>query len=362
MPQDSSRFAENHDLALLLEHQRDDGALVASPTYGQYPYVWLRDGSFIAHALDRAGRGDRAAKFHGWVSRAILANADAVRNLIALSTAGEHPEERAFLPARFGADGAWPVDDWPAFQLDGYGQWLWSLEHHTALSASPPAEVMEAARLVADYLSAFRLEPCYDAWEEGRTQLHTSTLGSVAAGLRAAGRLFNHEFVVVSAELLAFMERECVAPYGAAATFIKSVRQPVVDASLLWLVTPFELWPDDDLRIRATVARIEEELVQDGGVLRYRADTFYGGGAWVLLSAWLGWHYARSGRLEQARALARWVDTQRDGRGCLPEQVPVSSTHPVFLAYWRKRWGESAQPLLWSHAMRLLLEIELGGE
>lgn len=347
------------DIEALLAHQREDGALVASPTYSQYPYVWLRDGAFIAHALDRAGSPDRAAAFHGWVARTIHGHGDAVRRLIARGEAGEHPEERAFLPARFDVDGAWHADDWPAFQLDGYGQWLWSLERHVGVWGPPSPLVADTARLVADYLLVFRLEPCYDAWEEGRTQLHTSTLASVAAGLRAAGRLFGAGYESAAEEVVRFMERECVAPHGGGSSFIKAVRNPAVDASLLWLSTPFDLWGAADPRVVATVGRIEAELVRDGGVMRYRSDTFYGGGAWVLLSAWLGWHHARAGNHERAAALARWVDAQRDEDGRLPEQVAVSTTHTRFLRFWTERWGEPARPLLWSHAMRLLLALEL---
>ena len=79
-----------------------------------------------------------------------------------------------------------------------------------------PDDVQAAACTVADYLVAFWDEPCYDAWEEGRTQQHTSTLASLCAGLRADGH------------------------------FTKYVRNRAVDASLLWLATPFDLVRDND--------------------------------------------------------------------------------------------------------------------
>lgn len=352
------------DIDVILANQHAGGAYVAGPTFSQYPYAWLRDGAFIAHAMDVAGERSSAARFHAWVARAVDRHLPRLEAVVAQGRAGRHPDEEAFLPARFAVDGGWEDDGWPAFQLDGYGQWLWSLERHAALVGDVPAELRVAARRVAEYLEVYRLEPCYDAWEEGRTQLHTSTLASTAAGLLAAQRLLGGTFAGAAEEVLAFIERECVmigdAPAEAEAPhFVKQIGRRVVDASLLWLATPFELWSPADPRVRATVRRIERDLVVDGGVRRYPGDTFYGGGAWVLLTAWLGWHHARIGNVERAAELLAWVDAQRDGAGHLPEQVAVSATHPTFRRYWTERWGEAARPLLWSHAMRLLLALEV---
>ena len=33
-------------------------------------------------------------------------------------------------PARFALDGSTVADDWPNFQIDGYGTWLWALGQH----------------------------------------------------------------------------------------------------------------------------------------------------------------------------------------------------------------------------------------
>lgn len=350
------------DIDVILTNQHDSGAYVASPTFSQYPFGWLRDGSFIAHAMDAVGEAESAARFHAWVSRAVEQHRSQLERVVAHGRAGGHPDEREFLPARFALDGTWHDDGWPAFQLDGYGQWLWSLERHAGVSGALAPQALEAARAVADYLIAFRLEPCYDAWEEGRTQLHTSTLASVAAGLLAAQRLLGGAYGDAGDEIRRFMARECVAVPGGdteAAYFVKQVGRRAVDASVLWLATPFDLWPLSDPRIVATMRRVERELVSEGGVRRYAGDTFYGGGAWILLTAWLGWHYARAGRWREAAEKLAWVDARRDDAGHLPEQVPVSSTHPHFLRYWTERWGSTASPLLWSHAMRVLLAMAL---
>ena len=38
------------------------------------------------------------------------------------------------------------------------------------------------------------------------------------------------------------------------------------------------------------------------------------------------------------------------------EQTTDGLLNPLYLDYWRGQWGESARPLLWSHAMHLILE------
>jgi GH15 family glucan-1,4-alpha-glucosidase len=94
-------------------------------------------------------------------------------------------------------------------------------------------------------------------------------------------------------------------------------------------------------------------------VHRYLADTYYGGGEWLLLSAWLGWYYAEQGQREKAVSLLRWIEAQADDEGNLPEQVSTHVLAPQCLATWKARWGPIASPLLWSHAMYLILRRAL---
>ncbi len=95
------------------------------------------------------------------------------------------------------------------------------------------------------------------------------------------------------------------------------------------------------------------------GRQRYVGDTYYGGGEWVLLAAWLGWYYIEAGEWERARELLRWVEAQADADGHLPEQVSEHLLAPDRFAEWEARWGPVAKPLLWSHAMYLILHHNL---
>jgi GH15 family glucan-1,4-alpha-glucosidase len=112
--------------------------------------------------------------------------------------------------------------------------------------------------------------------------------------------------------------------------------------------------------MRTTVDQIEANLHRpQGGVYRYRADTYYGGGEWLLLAAWLGWYYAEVSEFSRAQSLLQWVEAQADARGDLPEQVSTHLLTPEYRSQWEARWGTVARPLLWSHAMHVVLRHAL---
>ena len=218
-----------------------------------------------------------------------------------------------------------------------------------------PAEWRRAAARVADYLAALWTRPCYDCWEEFPDQVHTHTLAAIFGGLEAYGRLAGVDQSVTLAAIRQFIFDQA----RLAEHFVKYAGSQVVDASLLGLATPYRVVRPDDPIMRDTVAKIEADLARDGGLHRYAADTYYGGGEWVLLTAWLGWYYAELGEGAKARAALRWVETQADSYGQLPEQAPISLIDPSCLQPWRKRWGEIANPLLWSHAQYLIAAAKL---
>ena len=343
------------DIQLIRQFQHASGAYPASPSFSQYPHSWLRDGSFIAHAMERAGAHSSARAFHGWVARTLEPHIHHTERLIRRAKAGEPVRPAEMLPARFSLNGEWLRDDgWPNHQLDGYGQWLWSLTEHLGRTDKLPAALEDTVRIVGRYLQTFWREPCSDCWEEKPDLVHTSTLASIHGGLKAISR-FLPEFAAPAEDVRAFILENCVQD----GRFIKSIGDGSVDANLIWVSTPFEVVPASDPLMRATVAEIELALVRDGGVIRYARDEYYGAGAWLLLTDFLAWHLAKDGDLARAGAYHDWVESKRELTAYLPEQVPVSSTDPARLAHWTAEWGTSASPLLWSHAMHLIAAFEL---
>ena len=337
--------------------QHESGAYIASPNFGPYRFGWLRDGSYVALAMDAIGDDESSGRFHRWVADVVRGHAADVAAVVAAIRAGEAPEPERLLPTRYTLVGAREEDAteaWPNFQLDGYGTWLFALSRH--LGDRAPDEYRDAIVLAADYLRATRDMACFDYWEEFGDRRHTSTLAAVAAGLRAASALVSDPSYAVDADaLLSEIRVTCIA----GGSFVKGPHDDRVDASLISLATPFDLVAADDPVMAATYARIRAELTSpSGGIRRYLGDTYYGGNPWILLTAWVGWHARRVGDLEGHDAAREWVErAARPGTGELPEQLTVEpqAGAEAHVAEWTERWGPVADPLLWSHAKYVLM-------
>lgn len=365
MPRDLKQTS----IHVILAGQSPSGGLIASPSFPTYHYSWLRDGSFIAYALDRVGQHEAAERFHRWVAKAVLRHQDRAEMAISRARQGLPPVEGAYLHCRYTLDGEEGGEGWPNFQLDGYGTWLWSLEQHLALSGGGQAgdgaakrltgmpREREAAVLATRYIRELWTFPTYDCWEENGDRLHPATLACLYGGLDAAGRLLEDSQAAGEAERVRGRVLADAARLGRLA---KHLDGGGIDASLLWCSTPFRLLEPDDPLMAATVQEIERHCVDPaGGVHRYPEDTYYGGGAWLLLTAWLGWHYCEVGRTEDARSCLAWVSARAGADGSMPEQVAEHLQDSSYLPRWEQTWGESANPLLWSHAMYLVLQEEL---
>ncbi|MGD0811519.1 MAG: glycoside hydrolase family 15 protein [Acidimicrobiales bacterium] len=342
----------------MLDHQVSSGAFVASKEFPPYRYSWLRDGSFVAFALDLAGEREAAERFHRWVAEAIARIAPTVREATERRLAGQDNVASKMPPARFALDGSVTSDDWPNFQIDGYGTWLWALSHHVGRwQAGPLVNELEASvELAVRYLEAVGQDPCFDCWEESGTDVHTSTLACVYGGLSAGSVLTGRTSASRKAEEVASTIASRVSDAG---TFEKSSARSGVDASLLWLAVPFGAVEVDDPVMAATASAIEEGLIFDGGIRRYKQDTYYGSGAWPLLTAWLGWYRASQGDLDAARRWASEVERHFDSAGRLPEQAGGETRDPTNYLLWVGRWGEPAADLTWAHAMYFVLWDQL---
>jgi len=307
--------------------------------------------------MDAVEERESASRFHAWVTRVVLGEGEQISRVVAAHGRGEDVTPDMMLPTRYTLDGIRegtdPADEWPNFQLDGYGTWLFALACHLG-DSRPDDSTGQAVELAASYLSASWMMPCYDYWEEFGDQLHTSTLAAIAAGLRSAGRMLDRaDFLAEAETITAFIRTQCVID----GSFVKGPDDSRVDASLLSLATPFGVIDANDPVMRTTVERIRSELVSPtGGVRRYVGDTYFGGSPWMLLTAWLGWHLRSTGDDDGYRAARAWVEARTGEDGWMAEQITDEPQDPEFVAPWVERWGAVANPLLWSHAKYLLME------
>ncbi len=346
-------------LDLIESLQHSSGAYPASPDYPVYGFSWLRDGAFIADAMSRAGRVASAERFFAWCAGVIDARAGRIASLVARAETGEPVADTELLPTRYTLEGADSDEPWENFQLDGYGTWLWALlAHRTRQPVGGPEPYTSAVSSTVDYLVAFGSRPCYDWWEEFAAERHVSTLAAVAAGLRAATGLLADPTRVPAAATAATALESLIASDGTIDGHLtKWLGSTAVDGSLLACITSFATVEPGSPVAEATYERVLADLLK-GGVYRYRGDTFYGGGEWLILTAWLGWYETITGRDVQAQARLRWIAAQATPEGLLPEQVSGATQDPSFIPQWLDRWGPVATPLLWSHAMFVTLALE----
>jgi len=337
---------------IILSNQYQSGAYIASPNFPTYHYCWFRDGAFIAYAMDLMGETESSARFHSWVSNVLNSRADIVRRVVEKAAVAEPLSETDVLHTRYSVDGQEAKDRWPNFQLDGFGTWLWSLAEHCKMTNEAiPNEWDQAANLVSGYLSALWQNPCYDCWEEFPMGYHPYTLAAIFAGLHAHTTLGGQDHDEIKARITSFILENAISN----GCFSKFIGAQTVDANLLGLSVPYNLVSPNDPRMVSTVKRIESTLRNGGGVHRYSFDTYYGGGEWIILSAWLGWYYAQLGEDDKAEEILYWIEAQADTNDQLPEQVSKTLNAPVYLEYWQRLWGNVANPLLWSHAMYIIL-------
>jgi GH15 family glucan-1,4-alpha-glucosidase len=354
-------------IEIILENQSENGGYIASPNFPTYHYCWFRDGSFIAHAMDLAGQHRSSRKFHQWAANRVNERKEIVRSSLDKARSGGSLAEAEILHTRYRLDGRdGEAGNWPNFQLDGFGTWLWALHEHCKRNSPTqlPQDILDAAGIVAEYLSTLWRLPCHDCWEEFPDHVHPHTLAAIYGGLQAYDALSGTSHQSVTDEI----RQQLLAGAEEFGHFVKFPGSPDVDSSLLGLAVPYcVVSPDDPIMVK-TVKHMEATLLHNGGLHRYAADTYYGGGTWLLLSGWLGWYYAELARVRPDLAadpkakmkLCRdWIESHAGTDFALPEQVTEHLNAPSYYPTWVERWGNVAFPLLWSHATYIIMATKI---
>lgn len=353
----------DHSRELIRSLQTPEGAYPASPTFSAYKgFCWFRDGAFIADGMSAAGEVDSADAFFAWCARVVVQYREVIRTAVDAAATDKPLGDERMLPARFTFDGGLDSgDDWWDFQLDGFGTWLWALDAHATRHSTDLSPYAESVALTVDYLVSSWARPCFDWWEEHDEQVHISTLGCIGAGLQAASRMGVLDLARADrAATTAAAIRDFVLSHGVVdGHLIKWVGSDAVDGSLTSLIAPLGFIPADHPVARATVDAVEADLAVAGGVHRFVADTFFGGGQWPLLSCFAGLARAALGEPERASEYLAWATSTATEAGDLPEQVNRHLLAPERRQEWVDKWGTVATPLLWSHAMVLRLAKEL---
>ncbi|WP_264852259.1 glycoside hydrolase family 15 protein [Clostridium omnivorum] len=337
-----------------MTNQHSSGSYVASPNFSTYNYCWLRDGSFTAYSMDLYGEFNSSIKFFNWANVLIEKQQDKLKKILDMKKRGDILLNDDYLPTWFMLDGNNCDEEWPNFQLDGYGEWLWALSQHLKLAENDNdiAKYKKSIDVATEYLCCFWNYPCFNCWQEDGEKIHTSTLAAIYGGLNSINEYLNDSYIESTLkDIKQYVLDNCIEDNR----LKKCTDLNSTDANLLWAATPFKLFKVNDLIIKNTVNIIEKELVHEGGVHRYPEDTYYGGGEWTILSAWLGLYYCEINEVEKAGKMLRWIESKANINGELAEQVLDNVNDDYYINKWESLWGEVASPLLWSHAMYLIL-------
>ena len=350
-------------------HVDNGGGIVASLDsdmlkYGldTYSYVWPRDASFAALALDRAGEGNVARQFFGFCKDVLSKDGYFLHKFLPDRSLGSswHPwikNGRRQLPIQ--------VDE-TALVLIAFQ------DHYTHTRDLEFLEQMynPLVEKAADFLVRYRdpktglPNPSYDLWEEKRG-VSTFTAGAAYGGLIAAAELSK----VLGKDEHERHYRDAAGEVRAGITnhlwdekrgvFYKmlsdgSDKTPDlnIDISSAYGVFAFgALAPDDPKLKRAfeTSVRTLGHGIPIGGIARYEKDAYYrsnsnaAGNPWIVTTLWYAEYLIENAQSEQdfdhVRDIFTWVTERALTSGVLPEQMdPVTGK------------GLSATPLMWSHA------------
>jgi GH15 family glucan-1,4-alpha-glucosidase len=331
----------------LLTHE-DTGGIVAAATTSlpeepggarnwDYRYVWLRDASLTLHTLLDHGLRSEVDAWRNWLLRAIAGDPADVQIMYGLSGERDlHERELMSLP---GYQGAQPVrignGAYTQYQGDVFGEVMISLEAARRAGMGADDFSWPLQRSLMGYVEENWRRPDNGIWEiRGPAQHFTHSRVMLWAAFDCAVRAVREFGLEGPAERWESIRSELgseIEQRGWNAelnSYTQVYDGTTVDASLLQLPQVGYLAADDP-RMLGTVAHIERELLEGGLLLRYRTETGVDGlpageNPFLACSFWLVEQYAKSGRLDDARALMDRLVGFANDVGLLSEEYDVT--------------------------------------
>ncbi len=325
------------------------GGIVAAPTTSlpesiggvrnwDYRYCWLRDATFTLYALMIGGYTEEAAAWRNWLLRGVAGDPASLHIMYGMRGERRLPEmELPWLPgyeaSRPVRIGNRAVDQ---LQLDVYGEVMDAMHLARRAGLEPDADIWSLQTTLMRHLERAWREPDEGIWEvrgPRRHFTHSKVMAWVAfdRAVKAVERYGVDGPVERWRELRAAVHeevcREGFDPHRN--TFTQYYGSEDLDASLL-MIPLVGFLPATDARVRGTVAAIENELMWNGLVRRYRpkehVDGLPGGeGAFLACTFWLADNYVLQGRDEDARRLFERLLGLCNDLGLLAEEYDPSN-------------------------------------
>lgn len=298
-----------------------------------YRYCWLRDSALTLTALLKSGYRSEAEAWRQWVRRATAGHPRQIQIMYGL--AGERRLPENTIPWLPGYEGSSPVRVGNGaagqIQMDIYGELAETLYLARQGGLGPMSASGNFQPVVLDYLASNWQTLDQGIWEvRGPPRAFTHSRMMCWAAFDRSVKMseqFSMRGDIENWRKLAKTIHDEVCDQGFNKdrnAFTQYYGGTSLDASVLQMFT-YDFLPGDDPRMVGTIKAIEDELLDDGFVLRYsteEVDDGVGGreGAFLACSFWLADAYVLSGRREEGIDLFEKLLSLRNGLGLLAEE------------------------------------------
>jgi GH15 family glucan-1,4-alpha-glucosidase len=307
-----------------------------------YRYVWLRDASLTLNVLLNHRFAEAAKGWRGWLLRAIAGDPADVQIMYGL--AGERMLMELELTTLPGYRGASPVRvgnaAYKQYQGDVFGEVMVALQAARELGVEETEFSWPLQRSLMSFVEKNWQRADNGIWEIRGPQRHFTHSRAMlwAAFDCAISAVTDYGLDGPLDRWVQLRDRihDEIEEHGFdkdRGTYTQYYGSHSVDASLLQLTQIGYIKPTDP-RMLGTVAAIEQDLLHDGLLLRYRSETGVDGlpageHPFLACSFWLAEQYARSGRLDDAHELMDRLVGFSNDVGLLSEEYDVAGKHQV---------------------------------
>ncbi|SFU84089.1 glycoside hydrolase family 15 protein [Halomonas korlensis] len=302
-----------------------------------YRYTWLRDATFTLYALLSSGYRHEAYAWREWLLRAVAGDPANLQPIYGL--AGERRLFEHELEWLGGFNGSRPVRIGNAAylqrQMDIYGELMDGLHFGRVHDMEPNEDMWSIQCRLIEYLKEHWQEKGMSLWEHRGPARHY-THSKVMVWVAVDRAIHSVEEFGLPGDVASWRELRqrihdeiCEKGFNRERNaFVQYYGADALDASLL-LLPQVGFLPIDDSRIRGTIDAIQEELVHEGFVYRYRHhdkahDPSESEGAFLVCGFWLVDALVLLGRQDEALALFDKLLSVRNDLGLLAEEY-----HPV---------------------------------
>jgi GH15 family glucan-1,4-alpha-glucosidase len=303
-----------------------------------YRSCWLRDATFTLYSLLISGLKEEAIQWRDWLLRVAAGRPEQLQTVYGVG--GERILQEFPVPWLKGFDHSRPVRvgnrAHRQFQLDTYGEVLDMFHVARSVGIDETADSLAFQEALLNFLESGWRRMDSGIWEvRGRRRHFTHSKLMAWVGIDRATRAADvlrlpgspAKWKRLADRIHADICRQAYNPQRK--TFVQSYGSQEVDAALL-LIPLVGFLPPTDPRVLGTLRAIENDLMQDGFVHRYRpskdVEGLEGGeGAFLACSFWLVDNYTIMGRMDEARTLFERLLSVRNDVGLLAEEYDPAS-------------------------------------